>query len=83
MMNISEQVGFILNKIDTDQDGFKLGGWQEAVASAREMAIEIRIDCPDSYDSTEELLFEDGSRLLINNPRQAAFAGESRVLRRK
>lgn len=65
---------------DYDAQGFRLEWrWEPLVKAARDAAVEIQKE-EGSYDATEYLIFKDGSKLMIANPRQAAFCGFARVL---
>jgi|GEM_PF-3163894 len=56
--------------------GFRVDGWQDIANAARAAALEIKYPHGgNSYDATVELRLADDSKLIINNPRQAAFAG--------
>ena len=35
---------------------------------------DIKVDCPESYDSSLNVKFRDGSKAYVANPTQAAFA---------
>lgn len=66
-------------KIRIDDSGFKRRReWQIAVQTARLAAVKNEHEFAfetGSFDATEILTFEDGSQLMIANPRQAAFCG--------
>jgi hypothetical protein len=65
---------------DYDAQGFRLEWqWEPLVTAARDAAVEIQKE-EGSYDATEYLTFADGSRLMLANPRQAAFAAFAREL---
>jgi len=51
-------------------DGEQLADWFKVWAPS--IATSVRV-CPESYDSSEEWEFRDGSRLYVQNPAQAAF----------
>lgn len=71
-------------KIKMDDCGFKREPqWSVLVQKAR--LIAARNDHELSWetgasDASEELQFDDGSRLVIHNPRQSAFAGYADIL---
>lgn len=79
-MNIAEKFHKELSAVEIKEDGFKEEQWESIVKKAKEAAK--RLDWPygvDSYDSSIELSFEDGSKILIHNPKQSAFCGFSFV----
>lgn len=39
----------------------------------KEMAINVAIDCPNSFDSSIDYTMKDGSILHLANPRQALY----------
>ena len=68
-----------LQKIRIDDSGFKRRReWEIAVQTARLSAVSVESEMAwqsGCYDASETLTFDDGSKLLIHNPRQAAFGG--------
>lgn len=71
-------------KISTDDSGFKSRReWEIAVQTARLSAVSVEAEMAwqsGCYDASETLTFQDGSRLMIANPRQSAFSGFARTL---
>lgn len=72
-------------KIRIDESGFKRQAeWSACVEAARLAAVQNEHETPwqtGAYDADETLTFEDGSQLMIANPRQAAFGGFVRTLK--
>jgi len=57
-------------KTGSDENGFLL----VSPADVLPKSARVEIDCPESYDSSWNVTFQDGSKVYIANPAQAAFA---------
>ena len=53
-----------------NEDGF----WLVSPADVLPKSARVEIDCPESYDSSWNVEFQDGSKVYIANPAQEAFA---------
>ena len=53
-----------------DQQGF----WLVSPAEVLPKSARVEVDCPESYDSSWDVEFRDGSRAYIGNPWQEVFA---------
>jgi hypothetical protein len=79
---LAEYYAAKLSHISMDKDGYRepraLRAWLQEAAE-----VAIGFGHPhgtDSYDSTVEMIFADGSTLTVDNPRQHAFACNWRAL---
>ena len=57
-------------KAGSDRHGFLLVSPAEALPTT----ARVEIDCPNSYDSSWDVTFQDGSRAYVANPWQEVFA---------
>jgi hypothetical protein len=68
--------GITLDGIPRDKNGKKeVLVWVRAVRYALSAAKSIKVECPDSGDSSLTLTFDDESKLYIGNPAQQYYAG--------
>ena len=83
-MNQAVKLAIEFAKVRMNDDGFKREPeFSLLVQKARLIAARNDHELPwqtGASDASEELTFEDGSRLVIHNPRQSAFAGYADVL---
>lgn len=74
----------MFREVPETEDGFKeQKQWAFIVRQARSDAIKIEKEMAwetGAYDASEELTFEDNSKIIIHNPRQSAFRGLVYVL---
>ena len=49
--------------------------WSRALQYAISAAAAVKLECPDSGDSSITIFFEDNSRLYVGNPTQQYFPG--------
>lgn len=74
-MTVALNLAMRFERIERDGRGFYD---YDALCAFREtcehLAIESKELCPQSYDSSVEYRFKDGSVLELANPRQAAFS---------
>lgn len=80
-MNVAKFLERTFNAIDLDDDRNFLDGDQLAIfrAVCNAMASQKMELSPESYDSSIVFSFEDGSSLVLDNPRQAAYCAAIRV----
>lgn len=83
-MNTAVSLAIEFAKVRMDNNGFKREPeFSILVQKARLIAARNDHEAPwetGASDASEELTFEDGSRLIIHNPRQSSFAGYADVL---
>ena len=76
MKTKAEKWGMALDAIPRQDDGTRdYNVWTRTLRDAIAAARRITEECPDSYDSSITLTFDDGSQIYVGNPAQAAFAG--------
>lgn len=68
-----------LRDVECDDRGFySYDGWRAFLKAVASQAVTMNYPFGnDSYDSSEEYFFDDGSCLHIANPRQASFPGRA------
>ena len=69
-MKENEKFKAFCEQAGQDEDGF----WLVSPADALPKSARVKIDCSESYDSSWNVEFRDGSKAYVGNPRQAAFA---------
>ena len=57
-------------KTGSDENGFLL----VSPADVLPKSARVKVDCPESYDSSLNVKFQDGSKAYVGNPEQAVFA---------
>lgn len=87
MKNIATELAIQFAKIRMDKNGFRrepefsiLVQKARLIAAQNDHALAWETG---ASDASEELTFSDGSRIIIHNPRQSAFAGYADVLNEK
>ena len=69
-MKENEKFKNACEKAGQDEQGF----WKICPIDVLPESARIEIDCPNSYDSSLNVKFRDGSKAYVANPTQAAFA---------
>ena len=84
-MTIAVTLAIEMSRIRMSENGFKQEpSWTLAVRKARLIAARNNPEATwdiSADDSSESLTFEDGSVLVIHNPRQSRFVGYADVVR--
>jgi len=69
-MKENEKFKNACEKAGQDQQGF----WLVSPAEVLPKSARVKVDCPNSYDSSWDVKFQDGSKAYVANPWQEAFA---------
>lgn len=78
-MTIAESIINEYNALSCDESGFYGDDWYALIKEARNEAVEEEEECPESYDSSLILTFEDGSSIYVGNPKQYCYDGFIRL----
>jgi len=71
-MKENEKFKAFCEQAGSDRHGFLLVNPAEVLSLFS--GTDIKVDCPESYDSSLNVKFQDGSKAYVANPTQAAFA---------
>lgn len=65
-----------VEKLDRDDDGYyDSNQWKRFVTSLMKKSKDVYEICPDSVDSSIELVLDDRSKIHIGNPNQSVYYG--------
>jgi len=73
MKTTAEQIYKISQHLRRDDNNFMVLEDYDWVEKITACAHKVGIECPNSVDSSFRLTFQDGSVLLVDNPRQHSF----------